>query len=52
VCESHAELWSALQGDLRHADKKLETAIEETARLWIWIVRRRPNGRPSAEDAA
>jgi hypothetical protein len=52
VCESHAELWSALQGDLRHADKKLETAIEETARLWIWIVRRRSNGRPSAEDAA
>jgi hypothetical protein len=53
VCESHAELWRAVQGDLRHGDKRLETAIEEIERLWIWILRRRSSGRgPSVEHAA
>ena len=49
-CESHARLWKALQGYLRHGDQKLAKAIEETERLWI--ASRRSNGRPRSVEHA
>lgn len=50
LCESHATLWKALQGYLRHGDQKLAKAIEETERLWI--ASRRSNGRPTSVEHA